>query len=390
MSYKKSILFIIESLHCGGAEKSLVTLLNNIDLIKYNVDLLILKKGGEFEKFVPKEIEVNTIKIKESNLLSKFFFKMKFFILRKTHKDVHNAQLFWKAYSNQFINQKKEYDLAIGYNQGFSTYYTIEKVQAKSKLSWLNTDYKKAGYVISEDINYYKKLNKVICVSEENEASFLSELKTINNKIKTVVIKDITDKKVIQKLSLENISENISNSSFTSIITVGRLAKAKGYELAIEACSILIKNGVNVKWFVIGEGPERINLEKLIVTYKLEEHFILLGFKENPYPYIKAADIYVQTSLFEGLGLSVIEASFLNKPIVATNFPSVYNIIENKKTGLITDMTPSAISAAVKLYINDDEFKTTIVNNLSSLENTDKEKSLEKINNLILNLENKL
>ncbi|APU11340.1 hypothetical protein A5M85_13945 [Cellulophaga lytica] len=387
MSNKKSILFVIESLHCGGAEKSLVTLLNNIDVTTYSISLLILKKGGEFEKFIPKNIQVKTIKKNNSNLLYKSFLKIKFFILRKIFENVHNAQLFWKAYSNQFINQKEEYDIAIAYNQGFSTYYTVEKVQANSKFAWLNTDYKKAGYTISKDIYFYKKLNKVVCVSEENEASFLKELNTVNTTIETTVIKDITDKKVIEKLSREKTPENISNENITSIVTVGRLAKAKGYELAIEACSILIKSKLNVKWYVIGEGPERVNLEKLIATYKLEEHFILLGFKENPYPYIKAADIYVQTSLFEGLGLSVIEASFLNKPIVATNFPSVYNIIDDKKTGLITDMKPSAISAAVKLYINDDEFKTTIVNNLSSIENTDKEKSLEKINNFILNLE---
>tara|TARA_R110002049_G_scaffold288240_3_gene470596 strand:+ start:3663 stop:4820 length:1158 start_codon:yes stop_codon:yes gene_type:complete len=385
MNNKKSILFIIESLHCGGAEKSLVTLLNNIDLTAYDIDLLLLKQGGEFEKFVPKSIFIKTIEVTQSNLFLKLFFRLRYFILKKTNTKFHNAQLFWKTYSTNFHKHKKHYDIAIAYNQGFATYYTVDKVFAKTKYAWLNTDYKKAGYIISKDFKFYNQLNKVICVSKENETSFLNELKSINKTIQTLVIKDITDKKIIKKLSLENITENITDTSFTSIITVGRLAKAKGYELAIEACSNLIKNGIKVKWFVIGEGPERSNLEKLIATQKLEEHFILLGFKENPYPYIKTADIYVQTSLFEGLGLSVIEASYLNKPIVCTNFPSVYNIIENNKTGLITGMTSNAISTAITQYIDNTDFRNSIVRNLSSLENTDKEKSLKKINNLILN-----
>ena len=110
---------------------------------------------------------------------------------------------------------------------------------------------------------------------------------------------------------------------------------------------------------------------------------ILLGYKENPYPYIKSCDIYAQTSLFEGLGLTVIEAAILQKPIVTTNFPTSYSIIENEITGLICNMNPLDIAKSIERYLNNPELNKKIVKNLSLLKNNDKEISLNKVNDLL-------
>lgn len=380
----KNIVFVIESLRCGGAEKSLVTLLQKLDYKKYNVDLILTFDRGDFYKLIPKEVNTFFLDLFEDLPFYEKFLKRSLLYYRKKinfNKKYHPSQLYWKTY-NKPITFHKHYDVAIAYNQGFATYYVANNIFSKKKYSWLNTDYKKAGYNIDFDIISYTHFNKVICVSEENEAVFRKELIKTNKNIDTLVIKDITDDLLIKKLSKEsNGLENIENS--IKLLTVGRLAEAKGYNLAIEACRLLIDKGKDVIWYVIGEGPKRKELELLIVKHNLQHNFKLLGLKENPYPFIKSCDIYVQTSLFEGLGLSIIEAAILNKPIVSTNFPAIFSIIENEKTGLICDMNPNAIATTIERYLIDTELKRRVVKNLSLLTNNDKEVTLKKVNELL-------
>ncbi len=133
----------------------------------------------------------------------------------------------------------------------------------------------------------------------------------------------------------------------------------------------------------MGEGSERHYLEKLIKKYKIENSFFLIGAVNNPYPYINDCDIFAQTSLFEGLGTTVIEASFLNKPIVCTNFPSVYGILKDNETGLIAEMNVDSIVTKIELLINNESLKNKLITNLSRLENKDKEETLMQFEKLM-------
>lgn len=379
------ILFLIESLHCGGAEKSLTTLLHHIDYTKYSVDLMLMVSGGEFQKFVPNEVNL----IINNNLLpnasfTKLVYRLKYFFQKKITKKrkYHPAQLYWKTFGKAIPKYSKNYDIAIAYNQGFATYFVASKINATKKIAWLNTDYKKAGYNFNFDAFYYNNFLNVVCVSKENQQSLIESANELNTRLDTLVIKDISDEIIIQQLSEEPIDFDKNEEAFT-IVSVGRLAKAKGFSLAIDACSLLIENGHNIKWYIIGEGPERENLEKQIYIKNLQNNFILLGFKENPYPYVKKCDIYVQTSLFEGLGLTVIEAAILKKPIVTTNFPSAFAIIEHEKTGLICEMNSEDIANKISLYINNTSFITSVANQLSQINRNDKNISLQQIKLLL-------
>ncbi|NMH88335.1 glycosyltransferase [Flavivirga algicola] len=381
----KKIVFVIESLHHGGAEKSLVTLLDFLDYNSFAVKLLLFRKGGEFEKFVPKEVSITYINPFEGiNKVSLLFLRARFLINKKLNKNkrYHNAQLFWKTFGNSIRANKITCDTAIAYNQGFATYYVAEKILAQKKYSWLNTDYIKAGYQASFDYNKYTQFKKIICVSQENELAFIKANKLNNKVLPTEIIKDITDDLDIKNKCFEKTEFDLKKDEF-KILTVGRLAKAKGFELAIKACKILKDKGIEHKWYVIGEGSERENLERIILEENLEDTFILLGYKENPYPYINTCNIYVQTSLFEGLGLTVIEAAILQKPIVTTNFPTAPSLITHNETGLICEMDANDIAHNILVYIENREFKNKIINNLSKLKNDDKEKSLAKFNKLI-------
>ncbi|MBP0902469.1 glycosyltransferase [Mariniflexile gromovii] len=380
-----NIVFVIESLQCGGAEKSLTTLLQNFDFTKYKVDLILFNKGGEFEKFIPKEVNViYKPHFGNTNFLTKLLKRIQFWNVKKhqKNKNYHGAQLYWKVFGSIITVHTKKYDVALAYNQGFSTYYVAEKVTALRKFSWLNTDYNKAGYNINFDYKYYSNFNRIVCVSKECELSLQNEAAIVKKTLPTTIIKDISDELLISKMSLENNGLNKENNTI-KLLTVGRLAKAKGYTLAIGACKILIDKGKNIKWYVIGSGPELENIEKLIVKSGVRDHFILLGYRENPYPYIKTCDIYVQTSLFEGLGLTVIEAAILKKPIVTTNFPTASGIITHNETGLICDMTTKAIANNIELLINDECLINKFIKNLSKIKNQDKTQSLIKIKELL-------
>lgn len=376
----KKIVFVIESLSLGGAEKSLVTLLQNLDYTLYAVDLIVFNKGGLFEKSVPKEVTIINSEFPKLNSIERVDYKIKRVFNRKA---LHQAQLLWSIIQNKFQPQLKKYDVAIAYNQGFATYYTNKYIIATFKYAWLNTDYKNAGYKIENDYAIYKNYNAIVAVSAEAKIAFDNELKRIHEKLRIDIIKDISDKKVIVEKSNEAANINFGKETI-NIVTVGRLAKPKSLHLAIESCKKLIDKGYDLHWYVVGEGSERVTLEQLIVQNELNNNFTLIGATDNPYPYMKNCDIYVQTSLFEGLGLTVIEASYLNKPIVCTNFPTAYTILKDNETGLIALMNSDSIVSKMELLINDDALKNKLITNLSQLENADKEQTLKQFEKLMI------
>ncbi len=375
---KKKILFVIESLHLGGAEKSLVTLLQNLDFSKYEVDLLTFSSGGFFKDFVPEEVRRIVVNPPKIGLYD----RLKFALKRKLNNNFHKAQLFWSITGKYYSDFNKSYDVAIAYNQGLSTYFVNQFVQAEKKYAWLNTDYQKAGYNINFDFPLYKNFDKIVAVSPEAKNALEQELKKNRQYFEIEIIKDITDQNMLLKQSEKPMKISFSQDKI-NIVSIARLVKPKGLNLAVEAGKILIDKGFAIKWYVIGEGSERKNIEQNIKHHQMENHFFLLGADSNPYPYVKNCDIYVQTSLFEGLGLSVIEAALLHKPIVSTNFPTVFGIIENEKTGLIVEMSAEDIAEKIEQLLTDEHLKQRLVNHLSIIENRDKEITLYAVNHLL-------
>jgi len=128
----------------------------------------------------------------------------------------------------------------------------------------------------------------------------------------------------------------------------------------------LKERGVDFHWYIIGEGSERMNLEQMIIEKKLGQHFSLLGLKENPYPYIRGARVFVQPSRYEGKSIAVDEAKILAKPIVLTNFTTAKDQIEDHVNGLIVEMTPEEIAAGIERYLKDAVFTEKIIANLQT------------------------
>ena len=383
---KKKILFVIDSLNCGGAEKSLISLLSLLDYSKYEVDLQLSKIEGMFLELLPKEVnilpELDFYKFCELSILSQIktfnynymATKIKLFIMSRLNKNkLHGAQIFWKNCKNSFEVLDCRYDIAIAYNQGFPTYFVADKVNAAKKFAWVNTDYVKAGYKASIDEKYYDKFDNIVAVSEEAEIILENTFPKFKDKL--LVIKDINNAELIKKMAEEKeVFKNVDDG-ITKIVTVGRLVALKGYDLAIDVARLLDKKGIQFKWYVIGEGPERGNIEELIEKNGLKDKFILLGEKANPYPYMKNCDIYVQTSRFEGFGLSIAEAKILNKVIVTTDFDTAYNQIKNGENGIIVKKDPRYISDNIIKIISNKDLQIKFINNL----NKSKKGNLEEV-----------
>lgn len=378
---KKKVLFVIDSLVCAGAEKSLITLLNLIDYKKYNVDLQLFAYGRKLEKLLSKDVNLLdpleytkfTEKSIKDNLMSirsiedikmlKARIKFSYTIRKKHYTNAEKARLFWQINSNVIEKSDIKYDIAISYAQGIPTFYVADKINAKKKYAWVNVSYTLNDIDREFQKQFYDKYNKIVAVSDSARDIFIETFNKYENKIK--VIYDINDYNFISKMA--NVDKGYEdNFEGIKILTIGRLANQKGYDLALDACKRLKDEGINFRWYSLGVGPLENDIKKYITSNNLEDNFKLLGVKSNPYPYIKNCDIYVQTSRYEGFGLAIAEARMLNKPVVTTEFDAVYNQMIQEKNGLVVKMSGEAIYKGIKRIIEDEKLKNNIIEYLKN------------------------
>ncbi|MGG3912313.1 glycosyltransferase [Rossellomorea vietnamensis] len=395
---KKSLLFVIDSLDCAGAEKSLVTLLSLMDYSKFTVDLMLFSHGCILEKLVPEQVNIlkplnySTFSKKPINQsfkesMSKMDFKMfssrmkySTAIRLKKYRNSQKARIFWQSVSSVIEHNPKTYDIAISYAQGVPTFYVAEKVKAKKKLAWVNVSYRLTGKDKVFQKKYYDQYDKIVGVSESTKEIFIETFPEYRSKME--VIYDINNPQFISDMAdigggYEDFFDGVR------ILTIGRLARQKGYDIALEACKKLIEKGINFKWYVLGKGPLEEEIRQYVDTHDLTDHFILLGVKANPYPYIKKSDIYVQTSKFEGFGLAIAEARMLNVPVVTTKFDAVYNQMVQNKNGLVVNMDSESVADGIINLINNHNLRNEITEYLK-LEKKGNVEEIEKFYNLVV------
>lgn len=381
---KKKVLFMMDSLTCGGAEKSLVSLLPLLDYDKYDVTLMLVKRGCVFECYVPKEVNVismpqlSGLAYKLASLCYSFMIRFNKLIGKKEHA----AETLWKCIGGSIpsFDQNTVYDYAFAYQQGFPTYYVSSKVSAKKKFSWANVDLNRAGYDVKFNSDIYNKYDKVIGVSEAVSSDLVSQ-GYVKDASKVVTIYDILNSSLIRTMSKEpGFSDQYDG---LRIVTTGRMTHQKGYDLAVKAADELRKRGHKFRWSFIGDGIKRPEIENMIAERHLEDYVELLGEKPNPYPYMAACDIYAQTSIFEGFGLTVTEARILGKAEVCTNFPCAYNQIVDGENGLICEMTPEDIANKIEMLIVDKDLKAKLEDTVAKEVNRTVETESKKVYELL-------
>jgi len=383
---KKQLLFIIDWLRLGGAEKSLISLLPLIDYSHYDVDLLIFKRGGIYEKYLPKEVNIIDYELFGSSMagtIGNFVFDALLSLKFKLYPKRHGAEIYWRTVHSQFKPLTKVYNAAIAYQQGTPTFFLATKVKADKKLAWVNADIFKAGYDMNYCKSFYEKIDHVVAVSDKLAGLLQTKLPWITDRL--ACIYDILNPVLIKELSKESIQDMARQGEEYIFVTVGRLSQPKNHMLAVDAALVLKQRGLSFKWYFIGGGELKSAIEKKIHDNHLTDHVTLLGTKENPYPYIANADVYIQSSSFEGFGLTIAEAKILHKPIVSTNFDVVHDQIEDHKNGIIVGMNPESLADGIIELINGESLRQSIINNLEHEKNTTMETEISKLYQLIDN-----
>lgn len=365
----KKLLFVIMHLKMGGAERSLVNLLNEIDYKEYSVDLLLIKREGELIAQLPKSVNIIETPYELRALFSNRIEKIrgiKYFIIRGCSilyseiygkiKPGDNCAVRWNGFYDKAIPMLgREYDVAISYLAGPSMFYVANKVNAKKKIVFIHSDYVASGAVIGKktDMPYFEKYDLIPTISEQCRNSLVKEFPDMADKF--VVVPNITSTRLIEVRSSRFAPEEYKGKR-NIICSIGRLNNAKGFDMAVQAAALLKSKRFAFDWFIIGEGEERRGLQEIITKNKLEDCFFLLGIRDNPYPYMKNADIVVQSSRYEGKSMVLDEAKILAKPIVATNYTTVRDQLTDEE-GLIVEMTPEGIANGIQKMLENESLR---------------------------------
>lgn len=368
----RKVLISSFDMEVGGVERSLISMLNNFDYDNNEVDLMLYSHTGDFMPLLTNKVNLlvkidkySTFRkgigqtVKEGNyslgmvrLFSKFLAKVRGIKNKVAEEGIYQMQLMWK-YSLPFLPKiDKEYDVAISYL--WPHYFVAEKVKSKRKIAWIHTDYSTIETDISMDLKMWNKFDYIMAVSEECKNAFLKKYPSLRNKVK--VMENITSPEFIRKMADEDIEESIKNDNSFKVCSVARLSHAKGIDNAVKALKILHDRGLTgIKWYVVGYGGDEDMIKNLIKHNNLEDSFILLGKKINPYPYMKVCDIYVQPSRYEGKAVTVGEAQILGKPVIITNYTTSKSQVRENVDGYICELSVEGIADGIeKLYKNKD------------------------------------
>lgn len=396
---KKKIIIVSHAMEIGGAERALLGLLNSVDYLQYQVDLFLTRQEGELLKFLPKEVNVlpmnqarylavpmkvliseRQIKMLYGRLKAKFLAKkkVKTLGLRKENQVelTYSHKYTWK-YMND-INPDIEYDLAISFLAPH--YICLHHIKAKKKIAWIHTDYSTIDVDIETELDMWQEYNYIVSISEKVTGTFLQKFPTLRDKI--IEIDNIVTNNMIVEQADELIDIEFDRGEYIKLLSVGRFSYAKNFDNIPQICKHILEQGVNIKWYLVGYGGDEQLIRENIEKYGMEEYVIILGKKDNPYPYIKNCDIYVQPSRYEGKAVTVREAQLLQKPVIITNYPTAHSQVENGYDGVIVPLNSEKCADEIVRVIRDEQLQNKLIRNMKKA-NYSNESEIQKIYKII-------
>lgn len=396
---KPRIFIAIHYLELGGAEISLIGLLNAIDTSRYDVDLFVYSHRGELMKMVPSGIRLLP-EIKEYAQIEKPIKE----VLKQGGWKIALARLWAKYQYKQYVkhNHPKEgsaifqyvfnavtpllpdlykygeYDLAIS----FLTPHNIvaEKVHAKKKIAWIHTDYTRINVDVNKELLVWRKFDEIVSISQDVTKTFLQIFPSLSDKI--IEINNILSSLLVRKRAEEFPVIFSKDVSRVNLLSVGRYTFAKNYDNVPDICKRIRETGCNVYWYIIGYGGDEALIRSKIKEAEMEEYVILLGKKENPYPYMKACDIYVQPSRFEGNSVTVREAQMVCKPVIVTDYPTAQSQIQQGVDGVIVPLDNMECARGIVEVIKNRDLQNKLIAYLQT-HDYGNEREVEKIYQLI-------
>lgn len=346
----KRILIIHTNMELGGAETSLLGLLQSMDYSRYAIDLFLFEQKGELLSFIPKEVNILPMQ-KEYECLA---LPIKDVLFKKKSIGITIARLLGKIKGNKWpdktyaIKQYAQryalsylpqitdsYDLAISF---IDPHYIVEKkVDAKVKVGWLHTDFSRIIVDEVQDKSMWSALDYIVHISDSCKKQFDDRYPELQKK--SIVIENILSKSYVERQAEKiEVASQMKGLGYKTLLSIGRFSEQKNFDNVPAICAKLLEWGYRVKWYIIGYGNEEQLIREKIVEAKVEENVIILGKVENPYPYIKACDIYVQPSRYEGKCVAVREAQMLSKPVIITKYETSSSQLEDGVDGVIVPM----------------------------------------------------
>ena len=368
----KRVLFIINSLRSGGAEKILSDILKGFDYSKYDVSLVYFVSDGVYLNDIPKEVSVKCLLHMGPRIDHLFRKFLSSFGLLDTYLRYSMRQ------------HTSKYDTIISYLEGFPTRmhgYIMDK--AANNISFIHTDLSSYCDSSAQFSNrmpqdyVYSKMNKLVFVSENAKLGFEKVYpKVLTEKI---ILKNFIDLNSVYGASK---AFKIANHGFT-VVSVGRLSKVKGFDIIPSIARELKNRGKTVYFRIVGGGAEESNLKQTIIEQNVENAVFLEGFQKNPYPYIQSADIYISTSHAEGMPLSLCEAMALGKPIISTRTSGAVELLKDELGILVERTTTDFADAIEKLYLDRNTYHTLSERGIQFSKSFDRAVYLEKLYHLL-------
>lgn len=359
----KKILFVMNTMGRAGAEMALLELLRRLNGEEIELSLFVLTGQGEMLKDLPKEVRVlnqsydacsvHTAEGKRhlaKQVLKAMFrrgtvFRLLPYLINQSFSMLKQGRflpdkLLWRVLSDGAERFEEEFDLAVAYIEGGSTYYVMDHVKAAKKAAFFHVDYSMAGYNRSLDRCCYLDYDKIFPISDEVKNAFLKVYPECADK--TEVFHNMINRERVLTMAKQPGGFTDEFDGYR-ILTVGRLMEQKEFATSIRAMKLLKERGIRARWYILGEGELRGELEALIKKLELTEDFFLPGAVENPYCYMKQADLYVHATRFEGKSIAIQEAQILGCPILVSDCSGNREQVQQEVDGLLCELTPEAV-----------------------------------------------
>ena len=365
-------------LELGGIERSLLGLLDAFDYNKYNVDLFLYGHHGPLMSLINENVNIlpevkELAYLRESfkvKLKNKCFYsavlRLKDELISKFHM-VNNDTTWAKVMRRCAPKLQKHYDIALSFFRPFD--FIVEKVDADIKVGWIHTDYTNAGEILEVLEKDYARMDYIAAVSDQCAETFNSIFPNLKNRV--ITIENVLSRDYINKeANRYDVSDEMLLDGSIKLLTVGRFSYPKKMEEIPEICRRIRESGLNVKWYLIGFGKEEQLIRQKIREENMEKYVVILGKKENPYPYIKACDIYLQPSRYEGKAVTVREAQILNKPVIITNYATSNSQLQDGIDGVIVPKDIAGCSKGIIQVVNDKRLQQRLIENTKIVDYT--------------------
>lgn len=387
---KKDIIIVFTGpMDLGGIERSLLGLLDSIDYNEYNVDLFLYAHHGplmylinENVNVLPEEKELAYLresfgtKLKNRAYYSAYMRCKEAVISKFTY--INHDEMWAEIMRKKVKPIKKHYDLALGFFRPFDL--IDEKIYADIKVGWIHTDYSSAGEDLELLRKDYAKMDYIVGVSDQTARTFIELFPELESKV--IISENILSESFIKSEADKIDVSNEMDDSCVKLLSIGRFCEQKNFDNVPEIASIIKSKGVDFRWYIIGYGADENLIKSKIAQYNMEDTVIILGKKENPYPYIKACDIYVQPSRYEGKCVAVREAQILNKPVIITNYASSKSQLQDGFDGVIVPMDNQGCADGIVKVIDDKDLQNQLIENTKKTDYTNS-KELSKLYELI-------